>query len=444
MSRVPREEAPAAARAQPNGRSLRSLLVLARGHLGNFSAFGFLQAASFLIPLITIPYFARVLGISGMGVLAIANAAGLTSGVIMDYAIQLSGTRFAASHEDDHSAINKYLDISILVKLILLMPIVAVLGISALLFDLVAEHVFVFVWALISAATICLFPQWLFQGLLAMPSAARILVTSRLAAAAAALLLVRSAGDIYLVPMTQALGGIASLAIATVMLRRRYGITPRLARRAEAVTMLRQNWTLFSATAWGATYVYGNVLIMSTMLSTTSIGFYSIAQRIAQAFVSMFNIVAQTAFPNYVRSHRRSGGQGLRRQVALYMALVALATLIAVAIMYALRYQIYGFFAGELNETGVTVFVIWLIAAIFMIIGVSLNPLMVVLHRDDQMARIYRWTGLAFLLCAPFACAQFGIIGMASAIVLTEFSIAFFFALVVWRGLREVREESAL
>ncbi len=52
-----------------------------------------------------------------MGQLAIAGAVALTSGVLMDYALQLSGTRFAAAYADDQAAINQYLNASLIVKL---------------------------------------------------------------------------------------------------------------------------------------------------------------------------------------------------------------------------------------------------------------------------------------------------------------------------------------
>jgi PST family polysaccharide transporter len=419
-----------------------SILNRFRIHLANLTAFTLLQAASYLIPVVTIPYFARVLGIFGMGLLAITGAIGLAAGVLMDYAVQLSGTRFAASHVDDPSAIKSYLDATLAVKLAILLPIALAMAVSSFVFDQVAAHFWVFCWALASAATVCLFPQWLFQGLLAMPLAARILVVCRVGAAAMALALVRTPDDVFIVPMTQAIGGSVALSAAVFTLRRRVGITPGLPAWRRIGDLLRQNWKLFSATAWGATYTHGGVIIMSTMLPTSSIGYYSIAQKISQAFVSMFNVAAQTFFPSFVRMHKRAAGSfGL--QVRVYMLVIVAAAAAALAIMFALRYPLYGFFAGTHSEMGVTIFSIWLVVSLFTIVSVSLNPIMVVLRLDAQMASVYRGVGLIFLIAAPVACAYFGVLGMATATLVTEAVITLFFALGVFAGLPRPNNEIA-
>lgn len=425
----------------PSGGSfvrIRGMIVRFRTHLANLTAFTIIQAASYLIPVITIPYFARTLGIAGMGQLAIAGAVALGAGVLMDYAIQLSGTRFAASHIDDHVAIGRYLNTTTIVKLAILAPIFLSLCLSAFVFQQVGSHFWVFFWSLLSAVMLCLFPQWLFQGMLIMPLAARLIVTCRVGAAVLAMLLVRTPEDAFIVPATQAVAGAVALLAAARMLKRRYGITMTRSLPAEVKGLFSENWTLFSATAWGAVYAHGGVIIMSTMLSTTSIGFYSIAQKISQAFVSMFNVAAQTSFPSFVRSHIRAPGK-LGAQVRLYIAAVAVAAAMALLIMFALREHIYIFFSARHSDVGIMIFSIWLATSFFTIISVSLNPVMIVLRLDSSMAVVYRLVGLSFLIAAPIACIYFGVIGMASTMLVTEAAMALFCATSVLGGLNFIK-----
>ena len=432
-------DAGAAAGALPR---LQLLVGRFRNQITNLTAFTILQAASYLIPIVTIPYFARVLGISGMGQLAIAGAVALVAGVAMDYAIQLSGTRFAAANADDSGALTAYLDATILVKLAILAPILAALTLAGAVVPFVGLHFWTFFWSLMSAAMICLFPQWLFQGLLIMPLAARILVTCRVAAAAAAMLLVRTPDDVFLVPLAQAVGGVIALAATVRILRKRFAIRIGRPARGAARGLARENWTLFSATAWGAAYTHGGVIIMSTMLSTSAIGYYSIAQKISQAFVSMFNVAAQTGFPTFVRAHARAAAS-FGRQIKTYMTVVVVASTAALIIMFGLRRPIYHFFAGEQSDLGIKIFVVWLAASLFTITSVSLNPVMVVLRLDVSMARVYRWTGLTFLAGAPIACAYFGTLGMAGATLVTEGFMALFCSVCVIGGLRRMADSTA-
>lgn len=372
-----------------------------------------------------------------MGQLAIAGAVALAAGVLMDYAIQLSGTRFAASHANDYEAIGRYLDATVVIKVAILLPLVLALAFASAVVPTVATHFWVFFWSLVSAAVMCLFPQWLFQGLLIMPLAAKILVTCRVFGAVIAMILVRSPDDVFVVPMAQAIAGVVALIAGTIMLKKRYGIVPRRPAPNQAGHLLRENWTLFTATAWGAAYTHGGVIIMSTMLPITSIGYYSIAQKISQAFVSMFNVAAQTSFPTFVRSHAHAVAP-FGRQVRLYIAVVIAAAVSALFVMILARNKLYMFFAGQHSDLGVDVFLLWLAISLFTIVSVSLNPVMVVLRLDRSMARVYRGAGLTFLASAPIACAYFGVLGIAAATLVTEGFMALFCAVSVISEFRRV------
>lgn len=412
-----------------------AFFLLFRRHLANFTAFSALQAASYLIPIVTIPYFARTLTIAGLGQLAIAGAVGLAAGVLMDYGTVLAGTRFAAKNEADPTALNNYLNATSTLKILLFLPVMLGLFLAAVTIPSVSAHFWVFFWSLISAAAMCLFPQWLFQGLLIVPGAARILVTTRVLAALAALMLVRSPADAFIVPMTQAIGGVIALVAAGLALHRRYGIRLRPSPRRQIASLARDNWKLFSATAWGATHTHGSIILMGVLLSPTSIGYYSIAQRISQAFVSVFNIAAQTGFPSFVRAYARQA-DSFGRSMRVYLAAVSLAAATCLIIMFAVRGRLYGFFAGQHSELGLSIFCIWLFASFFTVVSVSLNPIMVALNLDNRMASVYRITGIGFLVLAPIGSFYLGAIGVALATLFPECFMALFCLVVADRTIR--------
>lgn len=230
-----------------------------RDQISNFTAFLALQVASQLIPIVTIPYFVRVLGIHEMGLLAIATAVALSASGLMDHAIQLSGTRFSASHAEDLVATSSYLNASSFTKVIILLPIMLMLTALGFIWQPGGEHFWVFFWSLLAAAASCLCPQWLFQGLLAMPTAARILVSSRLVSVVLAALSVRGPEDVYIVPMTQAICGVAAPVVVASVLRTKFQITLTMPRSGPVRVLLRENWSLFSATVWGRYTVMGRL-----------------------------------------------------------------------------------------------------------------------------------------------------------------------------------------
>lgn len=92
-----------------------------------------------------------------------------------------------------------------------------------------------------------------------MPTAARILVSSRLVSVVLAALSVRGPEDVYIVPMTQAICGVAAPVVVASVLRTKFQITLTMPRSGPVRVLLRENWSLFSATVWGRYTVMGRL-----------------------------------------------------------------------------------------------------------------------------------------------------------------------------------------
>src|ERR1700730_5513484 len=59
------------------------------------------QIATYAVPLVTVPYLARVLGVAAWGLVAIAQGFGSYLGVLGEYGFSLSATREVARHRGD-------------------------------------------------------------------------------------------------------------------------------------------------------------------------------------------------------------------------------------------------------------------------------------------------------------------------------------------------------
>lgn len=75
--------------------------------LSNFLALSFLQVASYLFPLLTLPYLARVIGVGKFGEIAFASAVLLYFQTLVDYGFILSAVRDIARCKDNKQAVSK-------------------------------------------------------------------------------------------------------------------------------------------------------------------------------------------------------------------------------------------------------------------------------------------------------------------------------------------------
>lgn len=70
------------------------------------------QIAGYVLPIVTIPYLARVLGASEWGLLAFAQAFGSYWAVLGEYGFSLSATREVACHRDNREKLTEILSSS--------------------------------------------------------------------------------------------------------------------------------------------------------------------------------------------------------------------------------------------------------------------------------------------------------------------------------------------
>jgi PST family polysaccharide transporter len=87
--------------------------------LGNFFSLSILQVATYLAPLITLPYLVRVLGPSRFGLVELAHAIAVYLVILTDYGFNLSATREISLCRNDPRRLSEIFSAVMLLKLLL-------------------------------------------------------------------------------------------------------------------------------------------------------------------------------------------------------------------------------------------------------------------------------------------------------------------------------------
>lgn len=77
----------------------------ARRVISNFSYLSILQIGSYVLPILTYPYLARVIGVEGFGKIAFAMSIVVYFTTITDWGYNFSATRDVARNRDDVESI---------------------------------------------------------------------------------------------------------------------------------------------------------------------------------------------------------------------------------------------------------------------------------------------------------------------------------------------------
>ena len=201
------------------------------------------QVANYLLPLLMLPYLARVLGPSGFGVLAVGQSLAQYFSLVVEYGYSLSATREVAQHRDDPSRLARILS-GVLGARLFLGLIVTLLALSlGTWVPVLREHPALLWSGVLWAIALGFSPIWYFQGRERLREIALVEVLAKATAVVGIFALVRAPVDAYKVMLLQGLAPLVASGVAWVWAWREVGfLRPRFVYACEA---LRLGWSLF-------------------------------------------------------------------------------------------------------------------------------------------------------------------------------------------------------
>ena len=286
---------------------LRSLFL---PHLATFISFSAIQAAQLLLPLLALPWLARVLEPEAFGLLMYMSVISVIIGLIMDWGFALGAVRKAAASRGQERALADLLGQVLSAKILLMAG--CLLGSLALLPLLphASAHPGAYGIAVLAGLGRGANPTWFFQGI---GEGMRRMACWDVCSSALVLVLtfvcVHAAVDWprYLM-LTAFCKGLAYLWL-TMGLTRRYRISLSL---IEGWRALRRTKILFASVLSALIYNNGAQLVLGFFLSPAQMGMLVATDKIVRAVVSVSNPVTQTLFPEICALRGAQSGQAAR------------------------------------------------------------------------------------------------------------------------------------
>lgn len=391
------------------------------------------QLAKYILPLITIPYLTRVLGPSGWGLVALAQAYGAYLSLPVTYGFQFSGTREVARFKDDRGKLSDIFASVMGAKCFLACPCVLVsFG--------VAHWVPVFrgrpllLWMAVFAALVPSFtPIWYFVGLEELKLVAMLDVVARGLATAGIFIVVHHKNDAWKVLAAYGTGGLVVL-IAGMYLAYR-NLVPRVPHLPHVWETLRSGRSMFVSSAAIGLYTSGNAFLLGLFAAPSVVGYYAGGEKIVRAGIQMLQPPYQSLFPrmsNLVLKDRWRALRLARLSMLFYVGIGVAGALLAFFLAPWLVRIVLG------PGYGPSIPVLRLLALLLPLIAVNIavGGLWMVPNKMDWIVEVLTLgagainIGLAVLLAPRFAG-----MGVAAAVVLAElFAMIAFFAYLSRRG----------
>jgi len=296
--------------------------ALRPGLVQNVLALYGVQVVNYLLPLVLVPYLARVLGPSRWGQVAFAQAFAAYVMLVVDYGYNLSGTREAARQRDSRDRLAELFAEILAARGMLAVASLSVALAAAVFIPGLRDQPVYLAGGLLWALALGFQLSWYFQGLERMRLVAGLTVVGRAVGAISIFLLVRNPNDGWKVLLLQ---GTAYLIPTIVGLGFVYGQIPfRWPSARGGWKALRLGWTLFLNEGALSLYATANTVILGIVAPVQAVAYFAGAEKITKALIDVLvSPVSWAVFPRLSHLVQHARGEAIR--LARYLVLVTLA-----------------------------------------------------------------------------------------------------------------------
>lgn len=389
-----------------------------------FLSFG-INFINFLFPLILIPYYIHVFGITNYGLIAISLALINYLSVINDYSWNILGPVQIGKLGSDKGGISQYISTVVNTKLLLSIPSFLLLFGFTHLYDSISSNILLFasLFAMLFSRTQN--THWIFIGLNKVDIYFYINSFFKIGCIITILSFVRSKDSFQILFFI--LGFFDSLIFLTAYLYLyiksyfKYQITPFLNIKIE----LQNGFKMFLTNLTICSILNSGTLILGLFLDSKIVGIYSVAEKVIMLGKQCVGVLFQGVFPKICKvgvSNLKELNKNLRIIFKSYLVLFSFGTLILVLFSEQIIAVLSHVYLSQSSRYLILLSPIPLIASLNQSAYMSL-----VLHEKKNIYFLGYFIGLIINITFSFTLSYFfQVEGMITALILTELFITLF------------------
>jgi len=381
------------------------------------------RGTSFIFPLVTLPYLARILGVEHMGLLALGLACVMYCSTISDWGFNVYTTKDIAQHRDDKQRVTQLFWSTFNAKLILGCSTLAILLLMTWFNP--AWHALFYI---VLANSTVLFGQllsfgWLMQAVEKLGKTSIISTVGQFCSIPLTFLLVKTPEDTWLAALIPGVVAfITAIITLSLVVQMRvigfYRFEPR-----EIMQRIKDSLHVFLAIFGANLFNNINVLILASMTSTYMVGLYNGADRLKKAANSVPEQIGNAFFPrvsHLFHKDRAAAIAATRKSISLSF----LISLFIVVFTFFFADYVVRILLGAAFHDSANVLRVAVCGFIFGNISYPAGlQILIPYGLAKQRMHVMFIVGLINIPICCLLAWQYGAIGAASSLVLSEFLV---------------------
>ena len=298
----------------------------------NAAFLAIIQAANSFLPLLTVPFLVRVLGVELFGQLAFAMALMFYFIVLADYGFNLTATRAISIHRENWVKVGRIYSCVMLIKFVLLLFSAFCLACLVFFVPALAEYRTLYFVSFLVVIGQSLFPVWFFQGIEKMKYVTYLSVLAKVFLTVGIFVFVSGPDDYLYVPLLTAMGTLLSVVLALYFVHGSYCVRFTWSTWQEICTSLAEGWYVFLSQLKVTLFSSTNIVILGIISGPIAVGYYVGAEKIMRTLALAQTPITSALFPLIAKkmTSDRAGAIVKLKKVAYIGSALYIAVLLVV------------------------------------------------------------------------------------------------------------------
>lgn len=377
--------------------------------LGNLVSLAIVRGLDYLVPLITLPYLVRVLGIEGFGLVNYALSFALYFSAVMQYGFTITAVRKIAQNRDNPEEIAVIYSETTTATVLLIMVSALIYFPMVLFISDFYQYFWLYIFSFAFIFAQALFPLWFFRGMERMRQSAIISITSKLLMLSGMFILIKDESDYYLVPALNAVAMAGCAIFSAFWISGQYKVSYKIPSLKKIKDVYRDGWDIFISQLAPNLYNNSAFFLLGVFAGPTAVGFFSAASKVIDVFNSAGMIISNAFFPYLARN---------RNVIPKFHKLMLLMGLLLMILCFIFSDFITTILFAD-KSAGIAYYIKLMscgILAYFMTLSFHHNGL-VLAGKDRYVRLISVWVSVLFFLIGLSIVPVFGIYGAVVMLV---------------------------
>jgi O-antigen/teichoic acid export membrane protein len=267
----------------------------------NFISLSALKLISYIFPLITLPYLAKVIGVDKFGEIAFAASIIIYFQTIVEYGFNYTAVRDIARCKSDPDSISRIFSTVMFSKIILMIFSFILLLILIYFIPVFYNNRLLLLLTFFYIPGYIIFPEWFFQAMEEMKYITFLNLLAQLLFTVLVFIVIKEKNDFIFQPVLIATGFLVSGIISIIVIRFKYHVKVFIPSTTDIIKTLKNGWNMFVCLFLPNLYTSFSIILLKIYFGATATGLYSGGSKFLELADQLSMVLSRTFYPYLAR-----------------------------------------------------------------------------------------------------------------------------------------------